>query len=143
MAEIKTIITGHGHFATGIKTSLELLSSLPKNYYFVDFEESMTPETLSSKFKDILDTSSQCVFFTDLLGGTPFKEAVNLTVNSSNFEVVAGCNLGSLLETTYSSYDNVKDCANDLVKVAKQGTQIFDFSEEDLDSNDSNYNDGI
>ncbi|GEN94070.1 PTS sugar transporter subunit IIA [Pediococcus ethanolidurans] len=144
MTKIKTIITGHGNFANGIKSSLLLLASLPENYYFVDFEESMSPDQLSETFEQILQPNEEFVFFTDLLGGTPFKEAAKLSVNNRKVEVVTGCNLGALLETIYNSYENVSDYANDLIKISKQGTQLLKLDSSPIQPEDNTeFDDGI
>ncbi|WP_412989180.1 PTS sugar transporter [Pediococcus siamensis] len=141
--KITTVITGHGNYASGIKSSLLLLSSLPANYCFVDFVEDMTPDQLAKKLLSVVKANSECVFFTDLLGGTPYKEAAKLSVNNDKYEVVTGCNLGSLLETTYNSYQNVSDYANDLVNTSKQGTQLFVLSNDDLFEEKTDFEDGI
>ncbi|WP_270941752.1 PTS sugar transporter subunit IIA [Romboutsia lituseburensis] len=95
------IITGHGKFASGLKTSLDLIVG---NYDFVkpiDFTEEKSPENLKSEIKTFVESIEDKVYiFTDLVGGTPFKVSSELTLEYSNIEVLCGTNLPMLVEAT-------------------------------------------
>lgn len=95
------IITGHGKFASGLKTSLDLIVG---NYDFVkpiDFTEEKSPESLKSEIKTFVESIEDKVYiFTDLVGGTPFKVSSELTLEHSNIEVLCGTNLPMLVEAT-------------------------------------------
>lgn len=95
------IITGHGKFASGLKTSLDLIVG---NYDFVkpiDFIEEKSPESLKSEIKTFVESIEDKVYiFTDLVGGTPFKVSSELTLEHSNIEVLCGTNLPMLVEAT-------------------------------------------
>ena len=87
------IITGHGRFASGLKTSLDLIVG---NFDFVkpvDFTEDKSPESIKS-------TDKKIYVFTDLVGGTPFKVSSELTLEYPNVEVFCGTNLPMLVEAT-------------------------------------------
>ena len=47
----------------------------------------------------MLDQTDGVLIFCDLLGGTPFNQAMMLSQNYNNVEVVTGTNLPMLLET--------------------------------------------
>ncbi|MCI1890999.1 PTS sugar transporter subunit IIA [Schleiferilactobacillus perolens] len=127
MSSVQVIVSGHGTFASGMEGALKLLAKAPDNWSFINFAEGMSDKQLAAKFDEVLgDKSQQVVFFTDLAGGTPYKVAATLAYQHSNFQVVAGCNLGSLLETIFSDSDNAKEYAEKLVTVSKQGTQRFE-----------------
>lgn len=95
------IITGHGNFATGLKSSLDLIVG---NYDFieaVDFTEEKSPEYLKKEIIDFIKKSKNKVYiFTDLAGGTPFKVSSELTLDFVNVEVLCGTNLPMLVEST-------------------------------------------
>ncbi len=95
------IITGHGNFATGLKSSLDLIVG---NYDFieaVDFTEEKSPEYLKKEIIDLIKKSKNKVYiFTDLAGGTPFKVSSELTLDFVNVEVLCGTNLPMLVEST-------------------------------------------
>jgi len=56
----------------------------------------MNDGSLSDRFKQILADTDQAVFFCDLLGGTPFKEAVKLSNQLGKDIAVIGFNNISL-----------------------------------------------
>lgn len=95
------IITGHGNFASGLKSSLDLIVG---NYDFikvVDFTENKNPEELKNDIKSIIDKCSdnELYIFTDLAGGTPFKVSSELALNN-NVKVFCGTNLPMLIEAS-------------------------------------------
>lgn len=147
MTEINLIVSGHGGFASGMKAALHLLSAIPENWSFIDFKEDMSDKDLQKQFEDVLNKKSdqQFVIFTDLAGGTPFKVAAALSYSNKNIQTVAGCNLASLLESIYSTYDSAGDMAEKLVSISKEGTQHFtmDDSASTTNSNNEEESDGI
>ena len=46
---IGLIVTGHGHFATGLTTSLNLIAGDAKDYVAVDFEATDSTDDLAKK----------------------------------------------------------------------------------------------
>ena len=48
---IGLIVTGHGHFATGLKSALALLGGEPSDFVAVDFPDGDTTEDLAAKLK--------------------------------------------------------------------------------------------
>lgn len=97
------IVTGHGQYATSIKSSLEVLAGDNDEVKFIDFTEDDNDVTLKKKMQKVLDEYNdyQILFICDILGGTPFKTAVELSISMDNIEVVAGCNIGSIIEATF------------------------------------------
>ena len=66
---------------------------------FIEAGAASYPETLASTISDLLDQTDGVLIFCDLLGGTPFNQAMMLSQNYNNVEVVTGTNLPMLLET--------------------------------------------
>ncbi|AUJ29449.1 PTS sugar transporter subunit IIA [Liquorilactobacillus hordei] len=139
---MQIIVTGHGNFGTGIESTVKLLAGSIPDVRYIDFSANMNEQELANKFEELLQVDPKAVFFCDLIGGTPYKQAV---YKKENYEVavIAGCNVGSLLEVGLQN--NLKDAtdvhviAQSLVEAAKNGiqefgvrkTQIIDESEED------------
>ncbi|AYE39323.1 PTS sugar transporter subunit IIA [Companilactobacillus zhachilii] len=142
MPQYKTIVTGHGKFASGFQGAIKLLAGKQLNMKFIDFEDGMSEVDLREKFLKSMD-DEPTLFFTDLTGGTPYKEAAKIAYESSNILVVAGCNLASLLETTFNNYKSLKDYANDLVSITKQSAELFEIDTDEDDSTPENFDDGI
>lgn len=97
------IVTGHGNFATGLLSSLELIAGEAENLIGIDFTSEDTTETLEVKISNAInELGDDVVVLSDLVGGSPFKVSVMLGQQSQdkNIRVVAGTNLGMLLETS-------------------------------------------
>lgn len=76
---IGLLVTGHGHFATGLGSSLKLIAGEQENVEFVNFEEGHSIEVLKNNLVNALEKLSACdgvLVLSDLPGGSPFKTAV-------------------------------------------------------------------
>lgn len=89
------VITGHGHYASGVKSALELIIGPKDNVLAFDFLKEESEEQFSLKFKD-LDKNNNYLFACDLMGGTPYKVVSRIDLNK---EVLIGTNLGGMLDT--------------------------------------------
>lgn len=142
MSQYKTIITGHGMFASGFEGAIKLLAGKQLNMKFIDFKEGMSEGNLRDEFLKSLN-NEPTLFFTDLIGGTPYKEAAKIAYESNNVLVVAGCNLASLLETTFNSYNSLEEYANDLITVTKDSVELFELDDKSSTESDDDSEDGI
>ncbi len=96
------VLTGHGTFANGLADALKMIAGEQEAFVPVPFIEAGAatyPETLAATISDLLDTTDGVLVFCDLLGGTPFNQAMIIAQSYSNVEVVTGTNLPMLLET--------------------------------------------
>lgn len=127
---MKLVVTGHGNYATGIESTVKLLAGGLDNVSFIDFTGNMDENSLNKKFSDEIKDDQQIVFICDLLGGTPFKEAVKLSVLSDKeISVTCGCNVGSIMEVglQLSSFDGSSDeLAKKLVSISQIQTKVFE-----------------
>ncbi|MCY6960573.1 PTS galactosamine/N-acetylgalactosamine transporter subunit IIA [Clostridium brassicae] len=102
---IGIIVSGHGNFASGIMSSLELIAGKQEKVIGIDFTIEDNTESLESKLRAAANELIDCegiLFLTDIVGGTPFKTCALLTQNIENSKVIAGTNLGMLLEVSLS-----------------------------------------
>ncbi len=136
MSQYKTIVTGHGMFASGFEGAIKLLAGKQLNMKFIDFKESMSETDLRDEFLKSINDEEPALFFTDLIGGTPYKEAAKIAYKYDNIKVVSGCNLASLLETTFNTYDSLDDYAEDLIKVTKDSVELFTLDDETTEDDD-------
>lgn len=136
------VITGHGKYATSIKSTLEMLAGGNDEVKYIDFTEEDNDITLKGKMQIVIDANIGLgiLFVCDLLGGTPFKSAVELSILNENIEVVAGCNLGSILETIFQLENTViGELADSIVNLSNKSTirfrkNAFHVASDDLDS---------
>ena len=138
------IVTGHGHFASGLTSSLELIAGDLQNYRAVDFEASDSVDDLRKKLEKAFDELKECqgiLVCSDLAGGSPFKTAVEVGFPRGNVEVVAGSNLPMLIEGSMSMgiYENPLDMAEALIPTGKDYIIRFELAEH----NDDTEEDGI
>lgn len=131
------LITGHGNFATGLKSSLELITGLTENIRYVDFPGDST-DVLAEHQMKALDELKNCdgvLVLSDLAGGSPFKTAVECKFARPDqpIEVVAGTNLPMLIESAsmIDVYKNPLDMANALIDAGKQYIIRFELEEHE------------
>lgn len=94
------IVSGHGHYATGFQSTIELLAGCNPDVYYLDLTIADTDATLRDKMNSVIARNSEAnvLFICDILGGTPFKVAAQIANKAANMEVIAGCNIGAVLE---------------------------------------------
>ncbi|GER74673.1 PTS sugar transporter subunit IIA [Weizmannia acidilactici] len=142
---IKFIVTGHGHFASGIQSTIKLLAGEQEQISYVDFPEGESNDGLRLKLQAELEDSQYdtYLFFCDLAGGTPYKEAVTITANRKDAAVVAGCNIASLLESIFINNKNsALEDAQHIVDLSRKTTTFFG-ERKTKTSQDLNEEDGI
>lgn len=120
------LVTGHGHFATGLGSALQLIAGNADNLAYVDFEADHSTEILTNNLNQALDQLKNCdgvLVLADLAGGSPFKAAVECKVAREDqiVEVVAGTNLSMLVEgfVSMSSYTSPLDLSDALITAGK------------------------
>lgn len=143
---IGLIVTGHGHFASGLTEALNVIAGPAEHYAAVDFEVSDSVETLSANLQKAMDDMSYCesiIVLSDLAGGSPFKTAVELGY-TRGVEVVAGTNLGMLVEINMvrQFMEDVHQLAEQALTVGKDQVQKFVFQAPVEEENDD-FSDGI
>lgn len=143
MTKARIIVIGHGRFASGMRSSLELFIGKQNPADFIDFTKEMSDIELRQRLVEQIN-DEDIIFFTDIVGGTPYKEAAKLAYNAKNIGVVSGCNLSSLLETAFKNYQSKEELMRDLVNVTKKSIQIFQKNDIQGDTEEANdFSDGI
>lgn len=130
------VITGHGNYATGMKSALELIVGPKDNVLAFDFLKEESEEQFSLKFKD-LDKKNNYLFACDLIGGTPYKVVSRLDLNK---EILIGTNLGGLLDTVFK-IDKLS--LNELASNLKEASLKSLVNIKDLQIKEEEVTDGI
>lgn len=133
------LITGHGHFATGLGSSLKLITGNTENIVYVDFEADHSTDTLTENINKGLDELKDCdgvLVLSDLAGGSPFKSAVECKVARPDqaIEVLAGSNLPMLIEGSMAmaAFDSPLDMAQSLIETGKDYIVRFELTAHEL-----------
>lgn len=98
---IGIIVTGHGVFARGITTALELVLGKQEAYIDVNFPSEDTATELEANITNAinsLESSENIIVFADLLSGSPFNTAVMKAMKDERIKVIYGVNFGMLVE---------------------------------------------
>lgn len=133
------IITGHGRFASGMSSFVRMLAGNLEGVEYIDFDEGYSPATLQKTYHEKIDTYKDCniLFLCDIVGGTPFNEAVKCTVDYDRVEVVAGSNPVSVLEACFSK-DNmdIKELVSCVIESTKKNVRQFVRVERNITQKD-------
>ena len=129
------LVTGHGHFATGLNSSLELIAGAQPNVALVDFEADHSIEVLKDNLNKALDSLKEydgVLVLSDLPGGSPFKTAVELKFERPDqaIEVIAGTNLPLLIasSTMTAVFDSPLDLAEAMIPEGKDSIIRFELA---------------
>ena len=142
---MKIVLVGHGRFATGIYSSLQLIAGDQENVEAIDFVEGMSADELKQKILLAISNEEKVLILSDLLGGTPFKVSSTIMVENptKTMNVLSGLNLAMLMEAVFArmahGFDEVADKA---VAAAQSGVvngkELFstdvEAEEEDFES---------
>lgn len=100
------IVTGHGHFPSGLLSAVSLIAGKPENTAAVDFTEGMSTADLKAALEEAIHTTEgdEILILTDLVGGTPFNTAAGLQAEQTQktLKVLAGTNMPALVEAVFS-----------------------------------------
>ncbi len=98
---IGCILTGHGVFAEGLGSAVEMVAGPQDNFEtvtFLDEEAAEYPDKIAGAISSMAEKCSGVVVFCDLMGGTPFNQAMMVSAAVPGVRVVTGANLPMLLE---------------------------------------------
>lgn len=135
---IGIIVTGHGSFATGISSSIELIVGAQNQFLSIDFTKQMSANDIKNKIIEGIDSLKECdriIILADLQGGTPFKSALELCVANDKLSLIGGINLPLVLECSLSRdfVDNFDEFISQIEEVGKSSLKKFEITFDDED----------
>ena len=140
---IGIVVTGHGNFASGVTSALKLICGMPESLEIVDFPQEDGIDQLRAKLNTAFNNLSECpsiLVFSDLAGGSPFKTAVEESMHYDKpIVVLAGTNLGSLIETTMSRafVEDIEQLAASAISTGKDQVLRYENKvHEEVESDD-------
>lgn len=95
------ILTGHGHFATGLYDAVIQIMGRQPQFMAIDFPDGESSDVLADQLKDAVlkcDQGDGIIFLTDILGGSPFRTSAQISFEHENIEVITGTNLQLIIE---------------------------------------------
>lgn len=120
------ILTGHGHFSTGLKSALDMIAGPQPAFETVPFEEEAAGQygdRLREAVSAMRAQTDGVLIFCDLMGGTPFNQSMMITAEQDNVSVVAGTNLPMLIDIVMSRTEDsaIEDLVDEAVTVGEEG----------------------
>lgn len=77
----RMILVSHGTFAAGLKNAVEVVMGQQEELYAVGLALDMNIEEFKAEFRKMIDTfdkDDEILLFCDILGGSPFTNALDL-----------------------------------------------------------------
>ena len=136
---VHIVVATHGYFAKGILDSIKLICGEQENItYFCAYVDGESMEDgdseITSKLENLLDSfpkEDEVVVLVDLLGGSVCNEFIKMTDRRS-FHLIAGLNLGLLMQFVFTSEELTKEKINEIIGEARQSiVYVNDLVESD------------
>lgn len=124
---MKIFLASHGKFASGLKSSIDILlgSSDKVSVYDAFVDETRLEDVLDSYFAQ-LSEDEQLVLCSDLYGGS-VNQKMALYLHRPNTFLVAGVNLAFLLELAIQSTDLTTMKLEELVRGSRDVLKLVDL----------------
>ncbi|OTA21845.1 PTS system transporter subunit IIA [Xenorhabdus beddingii] len=110
------VITGHGYFASGLLQAVEQIVGRQPQCCAVDFSEGISTQQLLVWLEaacTACDSGKGVVILSDLLGGSPFRQAAQLAIAKPCYEVIAGTNMQLAVEMILDREDRTLETFRD------------------------------
>lgn len=137
--KINLILTSHGHMAEETLKSAEMIVGKVDGASVVQMEYEDGMDGVKEKLKNALDLyeDNPVLIMSDLYGGTPFNVAMILGKPRANTRIIAGFNLGMVIEYFTYEKENLDKLSEHLCKSAREAIRIPDFQDDgDIDLED-------
>lgn len=108
--DIGIIITGHGKFASGLKSCLDMVGADCKNIIAVDFLPEDDYKNLDKEFLkayDLLNPKDYVIVLADLLGASPFNRAYLSLSTKENVRFIGNANFSLAYYLLNEEIDNI------------------------------------
>lgn len=113
---MKVLVTGHGSYASGIKSLVEILIGKNENIIAIDYSEDKDFISFEKEIKDIVEENNELLVFADITGGAPFQAASRIILASDSEDrfIVSGVSVTCMLDILMNTIviDNFSDLRN-------------------------------
>lgn len=120
------VLTGHAEFSSGLASAVDMVAGDQPAFAIVPFDGAQAA-TYGDDLRDTISTMrGECegvLVFVDLLGGTPFNQAMMISQDIADVEVVTGTNLPMLIELllTRGAASTLEELVGQAVEVGQAG----------------------
>lgn len=114
---MKYLIIGHGNFASGVKTNIEMVLGKCERCEYINFSNEMTSEQLQAEIEIKVDEDS--IIFTDIIGGIPFELACRSADRYEKVQVIGGFNISGLVDAILANQGDIEKIKKNCLKSVK------------------------
>lgn len=146
---IGIILTGHGEFSIGLRSSAKMIIGKQSGLEAVPFLEGESSDELQKKLAATIEQMRAeydgIVVLADLTGGTPFKEAATIANEDKNIKVIGGANLSMVLELAMLRMmeNNLDKLIHQTLTSGKEAIQLFEHVNLEENNDPFDYDEGI
>jgi PTS system N-acetylgalactosamine-specific IIA component len=115
------IITGHSVFPCALLETAEMICGKQIYVRAISLRADMSPESYTAALRAAITPDRPTLILCDLVGGTPFNEALSLARQSNLLVIMAGVNLAMALEALLSEGALDADLVERLLAVGREG----------------------
>ena len=130
------LLLSHGKMAQETLNSAEMIAGTIEKVAVVSMAPDDGLSGTIAKIQAAVDPTVPTIALADLLGGTPCNSVVNVAATIPNLHVMAGLNLGMVIDYALSNEQDVDKLMEQLAQTGTQGVQIVKDDELDLDDLD-------
>lgn len=133
----KILIASHGHLASGVQSSLEILTGMGNKVTVIDAyvdDHDYVPDI--KKFIDGLDGQTG-IIFTDLFGGSVNQKVMLEVADHENVFVITGTNLPIVLSVVLEGEEITKAKLEELIAASQ--VQLVEEPKDDTDLSDDSF----
>ncbi|MEG0034838.1 MAG: PTS sugar transporter subunit IIA [Bacilli bacterium] len=133
---LKIFISSHGHLASGMKSSLDILIGNSDRIHIFDayVDEKSVQEVLDEFYKTVKE-DDQIILLSDLLGGS-VNSTMFLYLDRPNTTLIAGINLALVLELAVHQDNLTKEEIEKIVKDSREVLKIIENTNEPVVQDD-------
>lgn len=120
------LIASHGHFASGLKSSVDILTGMGDKIKVIDAYVDKTDYT--NKITDFIQNAKRpAVIFTDLMGGSVNQKVVLAAAKEKDIFVVTQTNLAIVMSVFLDSEELTQEHLQELIKQSQ--VELFKFDD--------------
>lgn len=130
------LIASHGHMASGIQSSLDILTGMGNKVQVIDAYVDQTDYTPQID-KFIKNAKRPAVIFTDLLGGSVNQKVTLKAAQEKDLFIVTQMNLAIIMAVLLDSEPLTKEHLQELINQSQ--VQLVDIASSDEDESDDDF----
>lgn len=134
----KVLVASHGHLASGIRSSIGILTGMADMVEAVDCyvdDSDFTPRIQA--FIDSVGPEDEAIIFTDIYGGSVFQKVVLMEPEKRGIVHVTGMNLGLVIETLLGAEPVTADSIKQSDELARATMQVVEPPSKAADNEES------